>query len=159
MGTRNPIKAVCDRCHQPFNYIYGPAHYARDESHFCAVCSKESSNSYKHGLSTRDKIDPAYSLWAGCMTRSKKYNVPFDLEPTDITIPDFCPVLGIRLYSSDFRGSHDNSPSIDRIYPERGYVKDNIVVVSILANRIKNSATPDQIGQVYYFYKKLEEVI
>ena len=54
-------------------------------------------------------------------------------------------------------GSKDNSVSIDRIDNNRGYVYDNIVIVSMLANRIKNSATPDQIISVGEFYKRLLE--
>ena len=37
----------------------------------------------------------------------------------------------------------------------KGYVKENVMVVSALANRIKNSATYQQILTVGWFYKKL----
>ena len=47
------------------------------------------------------------------------------------------------------------SPSIDRIDNSKGYTKDNIIVVSQLANAIKNQATPNQIQKVATFYEKL----
>jgi hypothetical protein len=37
------------------------------------------------------------------------------------------------------------TPSIDRIDPKKRYVKDNIIVVSMRANRIKSDATVDEI--------------
>ena len=47
------------------------------------------------------------------------------------------------------------SPSFDRIYPKKGYVKGNIVIVSNKANRIKTDATVDEIRKVADFYEKL----
>jgi hypothetical protein len=44
---------------------------------------------------------------------------------------------------------------MDRIDNSRGYVKGNVIIVSQLANRIKTSATPDQIITVGQFYKNL----
>jgi hypothetical protein len=38
-----------------------------------------------------------------------------------------------------------NSPSIDKIYPEKRYMKGNVMVISNLANTIKNNATPQQL--------------
>jgi hypothetical protein len=45
----------------------------------------------------------------------------------------------------------DNSPTLDRIDPARGYVPGNIAVLSALANRIKSNAAPAQIRAVLAF--------
>ncbi len=80
------------------------------------------------------------------------------LEFEDIVWPTHCPALGIEL---DYAHGHkdgrpqDNSPSLDRIDNTRGYVKGNVVVVSGLANRIKTSATVEQIARVAAFYASL----
>lgn len=80
--------------------------------------------------------------------------VPFDLSSyEDIPYTEICPVFGWKLEI----GGGLNSPSLDRIIPELGYVKGNIVVVSLLANQIKSNATPDQIMAVAKFYKKLRK--
>ncbi len=69
-----------------------------------------------------------------------------------------CPVLGIKMEVGD-KNRNVNSPSIDKIIPEKGYVPGNVIIVSMKANRIKADATPDEIIKVGKFYKKLLEEI
>lgn len=76
------------------------------------------------------------------------------LELKDIVIPEFCPVLGIKLEP----GSHthqDCSPSVDRIDSTKGYTKDNVWIISARANRIKNNATIEELGMLYEALKSL----
>jgi len=75
--------------------------------------------------------------------RAKKAGVPFNLELSDIVIPAVCPVLNIPIRKSE-RAIAENSPSMDKIFPELGYVKGNVRVISQLANVMKNSATLEQ---------------
>lgn len=88
--------------------------------------------------------------------RAKKKNIPFDIDVNDINIPEFCPILGYKLKYNTKRGSPD-SPSIDRIIPEKGYTKGNIVVISTRANIIKNNASLFEIEQIYKYFKKVIE--
>lgn len=76
-------------------------------------------------------------LYGGAKVRANKYQVPFNITPLDIIIPTHCPILGIKLYSYKGKGPHDNSPSLDRCIPERGYVIGNINIISHKANTIK----------------------
>lgn len=87
--------------------------------------------------------------------RAKKKNIFFDLKEDDIEIPTHCPILGIELEIG--RDCWYNSPSIDRIDNKKGYTKDNVVVVSLMCNTIKNQATPSQIRRVADYYQKLYE--
>jgi hypothetical protein len=69
---------------------------------------------------------------------------------------NICPVLGVKMTISELGSGDTNySPSFDRIYPKKGYVKGNIVIVSNKANRIKTDATVDEIRKVADFYEKL----
>lgn len=86
--------------------------------------------------------------------RAKKYNLPFNLELSDIKIPLLCPILGIPLSRSS-AGRCDGSPSLDRIIPSLGYVKDNIIVISNRANRIKSDASLQELTSITEFYRKL----
>lgn len=84
-------------------------------------------------------------LWAA-KKRSKEQNLPFNLEETDIIIPNSCPYLGIPLQTSARRGeSRERVLSLDKIKPELGYVKGNVEVISHLANTMKSNATEEQL--------------
>lgn len=87
--------------------------------------------------------------------RCRKSGVPFDLEYTDIDIPETCPVLGIELYPSfGKRGPQDNSPTLDRVECEKGYVKGNVEIISWKANRLKSNASPKELRKVAKYYGK-----
>lgn len=86
--------------------------------------------------------------------RSKRDNIAFDLTEDDFIVPEYCPVLGIKLEFGLKRYS-DNSPSIDRIDPTKGYVKGNVIVISRRANTIKNNATVDELFKIARFYEQL----
>ena len=85
---------------------------------------------------------------------AKRRGEECSLELKDIIIPEYCPVLGIKLEP----GSHshqDCSPSVDRIDSTKGYSKDNVWIISARANRIKNNATIEEIGMLYEALKSL----
>lgn len=96
------------------------------------------------------KERPARFLLSAAKARAKSRGIPFDLVVGDVEVPKMCPVLGIPLVIGEGACS-DNSPSIDRIIPELGYVKGNIKVISRRANRIKNDATPDELFKVWQY--------
>jgi hypothetical protein len=114
--------------------------------------------------SFRVKVQAAIKEWnradyrRGMLHRARtagKMGTPFDLESIDdIPHPTCCPVFGVELVMGAGR-NHKWSPSIDKIIPEKGYVKGNVIVVSHFANSIKSNATPEQIMAVAKFYKKL----
>jgi hypothetical protein len=87
--------------------------------------------------------------------RAKERNIPFDITPEDIIVPEYCPALGIPLVVGN-GCAHDGSPSLDRITPSLGYVRGNIVVVSHKANTIKSNATVEDMQKVVDFYKSLK---
>ena len=83
-------------------------------------------------------------------TRSKLKNLDFDLDANYLlSIPsDVCPVFNFKLsWGQSKRIADFNSPSLDRIDPEKGYIKGNVQWVSHLANTMKNNATKEQLVQ------------
>lgn len=106
-------------------------------------------------LEHTDKIRHAKSLIFPAKTRAKRFNVPFDITYKDIPIPEYCPVLNIKLVKNTPRIKF-NSATVDRINPKLGYIKGNVIVISCKANQIKNNGTPDDILKVGLFFKNLE---
>lgn len=98
----------------------------------------------------------------GMKKRAAKKGIPFD-DTIDIDFmisitPTHCPILGIKLERmSRSESNRQASPSVDRLDPRAGYTRDNIIVVSYLANTIRTCATSDQIIRVGEFYKQLLE--
>lgn len=84
--------------------------------------------------------------------RCKKKGIPFDINAEDIVIPAHCPVYGIPLFWTD--KITDNTPSVDRFNPMKGYTKDNICVISYAANRHKNNATIEQLERLVTWMKQ-----
>lgn len=87
--------------------------------------------------------------------KSERAGIPFDITPEDIPLPEFCPALGIKLEINHGGGSGNSSPSVDRINPNEGYVKGNVIVISNKANRIKSNATYEEIEKVAKWLKQL----
>jgi hypothetical protein len=89
------------------------------------------------------KDNPENGLLKLAKQRCKKSGVLCTITIQDIVIPEFCPILGVKLEFGDMN-SRDNSPSLDRIKPELGYVPGNVAVISYRANRIKNEGLADE---------------
>ncbi len=89
--------------------------------------------------------NPEQQLITAAKLRCRKSGLSFTINRYDIHIPQICPLLGIPIVASIGKGRSDNSPSLDRKDNSKGYTKENIWVISDLANRMKNSATKDQL--------------
>jgi len=62
----------------------------------------------------------------------------------DLNWPKTCPYLDIELnYNADDKA--DNVASLDKVTPSLGYIPGNVQIISNLANRMKSSATPEQM--------------
>ena len=79
-------------------------------------------------------------------SRAKKDNIEFNISIDDIIIPAICPILEIPLIKFTGKsGGRKNSPSLDRINPNFGYIKGNIMVISHLANQMKSNANIEEL--------------
>ena len=111
----------------------------------------------------RSRINRRESLMLSrCKYRAKQLGIAFNLTKDDIVIPEFCPVLGIEIRQLSIdeepkKGYHPNSPSLDRIIPELGYVKGNVRVISARANLLKSDATISELELVLQDLKRLHE--
>lgn len=83
-------------------------------------------------------------IWSKAKQRAIKNNWEFNIEESDIIIPNKCPILEVPL-EWGIQGNYEYSPSLDRIDTTKGYIKGNIWVISKKANSMKNSATFEEL--------------
>ena len=86
-------------------------------------------------------------LLIACRKRAKEKGLEFNLELEDIIIPEVCPYLGLPITNTVGEGKSKTlmNASIDRIDNLKGYVKDNIEVISTKANLMKHDVSVDQL--------------
>lgn len=104
---------------------------------------------------SRYQNDPRQKMLSAAKQRAKFKNLNFDIALEDITIPEVCPLLGIELIVSEGTMA-DNSPSLDRINNNFGYIKGNIIIISQLANRCKSNLNSDQMLMLAKNLKDIE---
>ena len=82
--------------------------------------------------------------------KCRDQGIPFNITADDLMpAPLKCPVFGFKLdWYKDGRGGADDSPSIDRLIPEEGYVPGNVTLISLKANRIKNDSDLSELRMV-----------
>lgn len=86
-------------------------------------------------------------MYSRAKSRAKKSDIEFSLLKEDITIPERCPLLGVK-FSNTYLNPDDNPdyvPSLDRKDNTLGYTKENTWVISWKANRMKNTATIQEL--------------
>ena len=70
------------------------------------------------------------------------------------------PITGLNFefgYTNKEKINKNNSPSLDRIIPSKGYVIGNVMIISDLMNRMKQDSTYEDIEKLYNFYKKMKK--
>ena len=103
-----------------------------------AKANKDKIAAYKK--SYREK-DPQHYMLQNCKWRAKRLNIEFDLRKEDIIIPARCPVFDIELELFNSHKDRDKTASVDRIDNTKGYLKNNIKIISWRANKLKGDAS------------------
>jgi len=113
---------------------------------WCKNCTNKLSKERGYNKKYREN-DIAGNLCKTAKYRAKKRKIEFNITKDDIIVPEYCPVLGIKLGLSSLskNGGAPYSYSLDRVNPELGYIKGNVMVMSHLANSMKSNATKEQL--------------
>lgn len=137
---------LCFCCKDCYNY-HMSLNQGKDRNYFrklhIQVDPEFRAYVYAVGQKSRRKCI-ASSLYRGTRRRAKMKNLEFNLEKSDIIIPEFCPILKVPIVLGD-KNNYDYSPTIDRIDNSKGYTKDNIQIISMKANSMKNSASFEEL--------------
>jgi len=93
-----------------------------------------------------------------CKRTAVENDLPFDIDMDYLLSikTDCCPVFGTPFSWERIAEGYDNplAPSLDKIKPELGYVKGNVVFISIKANRIKSNADDVELRRVADWLKE-----
>jgi hypothetical protein len=84
---------------------------------------------------------PEAHIYFRVKVSAKQRNLEFNLDLEDIKIPEFCPLLGIKLEYTPKGRAKFNTPSVDRIDSCKGYIKGNVWVISNKANTMKQDVS------------------
>jgi hypothetical protein len=115
----------------------------------------------EHNFKIRQRTESAAGNGIGCHSpvrliykwakaRAKRRSLEFNIDVSDIVIPKYCPVFPeIELSRNKGKVSY-NSPTLDRVDNNKGYVKGNIKIISNKANMLKRN------GTIYEFKRLIE---
>lgn len=148
---------VCSKCggSKPESEFYTSRESRDGLNPSCKPCCRLASQASLSRLRAQSKLGLHLR---SAKARAARDGVPFTITESDIKTPARCPIFGVRLiYDGGGRGygAKPDAASLDRVYPERGYVPGNVVVVSWRANRTKCMLTPKELKRMSDFYSRL----
>jgi hypothetical protein len=95
---------------------------------------------------------PEKTMWTAAKHRANRKGLEFNIEISDIIIPEFCPILNIKLeVNTGTAGPKYSSPTLDRRDNTLGYIKGNIAVISHKANGCKSDLTKQEITNLWEY--------
>lgn len=150
-----------------FYYTGKPCRHGHDSQRYvsssrCVECRRSARD---NDTERKKRLDGYYRRrqadWIGialtnAKTRSKLRGLEYTITREDVVVPTHCPVFGTLLQTGN-EGFMPNSPSLDRIYPTKGYVPGNVVVISNKANILKKDGTLDDFRQLVAWLETLPE--
>lgn len=145
MQTENTITKKCNTCQEEKELDS----FNKDKL-YCRDCQRKKRREYN--LTERAiKLD----MIKHARDRAIKNNLDFNITVEDIPpLPKYCPVFQwIKLERALYK-ANDNSYTLDRINNNRGYVKDNIKVISNRANSCKRDMTYGELQALLEYMKE-----
>lgn len=152
---------VCINCGKEWTVVARNSKSTTKVQHFCPDClkiltvnqrrnirrAKDAIYAEKLRQTKRDshKRCIRHNMWLRAKQRAKKCNIEFNIDETDIIIPEICPILEVPIVLGS-KGNYEYTPSLDRIDNSKGYIKGNIWVISKKANSMKNSASNKELS-------------
>jgi len=120
----------------------------------CKDCRREVQQKSSAQPSKRMSI-----LVKSALSRAVFRGLPFDGDLREMLMkkpPLSCACCGRAFDYSAGRGQvgRDKSPSLDRLVPEKGYVKGNVAVICWRCNRLKSNASVKDIETILAYVEK-----
>ena len=128
------------------------------------IGTKEYYQKYKETIkrNTREYYykEPMRKLFASTKITAKRKGLEHNLTVLFLKsiLPKECPYLKEPFTYLLGTGYHPHNPSIDRIDSSKGYTQDNVQILSLLANSMKQAATPEQLQRFAMSILGIEEI-
>jgi hypothetical protein len=151
---------LCNSCKQtkPFSEFNKSVKNKDNYQTTCKMCCSVVNEKYK-----KTKTGHLVQYLSTIKWRAKTKNIPFDLDLEYLisVTTDKCPVFGFDFFWGRMgKNDRKSRPSLDRIIPELGYIKGNVVFISNWANIIKQDATEKELYAVAnWLHAKRKEVL
>ncbi|MCF1193309.1 hypothetical protein LRR18_17100, partial [Mangrovimonas sp. AS39] len=90
------------------------------------------------------------SVFFEAKARAKRKNVACEITKNELEeiyneTKGFCAYCNTQFNFHNTTKTRRDSPSVDRIIPDQGYIKNNLTICCHRCNMIKNEATPTQL--------------
>lgn len=165
------LKCSMCKCYKSKDNFSKSARYSRGYDYRCKDCNKKRALEYhidnKEALLTKwktkrknrsekekfkesEKLKKHYRehyikiMVMRARERARTNNLECDLDESDIVLPEVCPLLGVPFIYGDANNKW-YTYSLDRIDSTKGYTKDNVQVITYLANTMKNKASKKEL--------------
>lgn len=175
MGKNKLYDDICPKCSKPLKRVrsnigklcnpcsMSAIGFARAEARRANPQSKTSSEYCKKSRQVRLAKNPLEfrlkRTLSASKTRARIYDLSHDLTLDYLVsiypMDEMCPVLNVPFVWGT-RKDKEFSPSLDRIIPEKGYVKGNVRFISYKANRIKSDSTIEILQKIIEYMKRHE---
>jgi hypothetical protein len=163
----------CSKCEKIYNlttdFFHRSKKYKNGFDAVCKICVNsyrktwmESTNYSKSSFNTSNGdeiLARARLLHSGIISHSRELKLPRDKLINSRFIYNQlikikkCECCGID-FDFSYKGiANDTSPSIDRFFPEKGYVLDNIYFICFKCNIIKNNSSLKKLKEVLKWMK------
>ena len=139
---------TCKICNveKPISEFYKRTEDADKRMVLCKPCANaRTRKNYRTTKAT--KPGHALQIFNKRKNAAKREGIIFDIDfDYMFSLPsENCPILNMPLSWCELADRpKDNTPSIDKIIPEKGYVKNNVAWVSYRANSLKGNGTLDE---------------
>ena len=118
---------------------------------------RESYQEHKERISKaqygRRRANPERTLLHIARSRAKRKHLDFSIGVEDISIPARCPILDIPIFNGVDKVC-PNSPSVDRLNSDFGYIKGNVRVISHRANQLKSDMSIETVRNLLRYMEE-----
>ena len=104
--------------------------------------------------------NPIPQMLSNSKIRARKKGIPHTINTNDIKKiwpkDNRCPILK-KEFVMGYKKDKSYAPSLDRVEPKLGYVKGNIMIISDIANRMKQDTSLADLERFAHYYLKNKE--